>query len=208
MKDFFESVETRPTAPWPAGRRDLHWHLLPPSTEQTVDALLGPYGDLIRYPGMEMVLPKWLHVTVLHAGPHAEASDEEIAQMTALVREAVAGTGPVSLTFSRPSVGTVAIERAARPGAAARALWDATWSATEQVVGERWQLLPEIYNPHMTIAYAGADADHADRAAMKSELSDINAGEVTLEFPTLSLVSQRHNHKRITWELLATVPLG
>ncbi|MEU0526256.1 2'-5' RNA ligase family protein [Streptomyces niveus] len=204
MKDFFESVETR----WPAGRRDLHWHLLPPSTESAADDLLGPYGDLIRTPGLEMVLPKWLHVTVLHAGPHDEASAEEVAQMTDHVREAVAGTGPVELVFSRPSIGTVGIGRAARPGAAARALWDATWAATTQVVGERWQLMPEIYNPHLTIAYAGRDAARADGASMKSELSDIDAGDVTMSFPTLTLVSQWHTHQRIIWEPLATVPLA
>ncbi|MGW1022080.1 2'-5' RNA ligase family protein [Streptomyces niveus] len=207
MQDFFEAVENRGNR-WPAGRRDLHWHLLPPSTQDTVDALLGPYGDLIRTPGMEMVLPRWMHVTVLHAGPHASASDDEVAQMVGLVREAVAGTGPVTLTFSRPSIGTVAIERAARPGAAARALWDATWAATTAVVGERWELLPEIYQPHLTIAYAGADAAHADRAEMKASLSDIDAGEVTMAFPELTLVSQWHDHRRITWEPLATVALG
>ncbi|WP_051433561.1 2'-5' RNA ligase family protein [Streptomyces niveus] len=169
--------------------------------------MLHPYADLIRAPGMKMVLPRRLHVTVLHARPQAEASDAEIAAMTDGVREAVAGTGPIELVFSRPSIGTVGIGRAARPGAAARGLWEATWTATTEVMGERWQLLPEIYNPHMTIAYA-ADAHNADRAEMKSALSDVDASEVTLTFPELTLVSQWHNHRRIIWEPLATLPLG
>ncbi|MCL7382220.1 2'-5' RNA ligase family protein [Streptomyces sp. 35G-GA-8] len=204
MRDFFAGVETR----WPAYRRDLHWHLLPPSTEQAVDDLLGPYAELIRYPGMEMVTPKWLHATVLHAGPREEATDDEIDEMVARVRDAVTGTGPLTLTFSRPSIGTVAIGRAARPGATVRQLWDTTWTATTAVVGERWNLLPEIPYPHITIAYAGRDAAHADRAAMKAMLSDIDAGEVTLDFPALTLVSQWHTHQHIVWEPLATVPLS
>ncbi|WP_277762474.1 hypothetical protein [Streptomyces sp. IB2014 016-6] len=42
---------------------------------------------------------------------------------------------------------------------------------------------------------------------MKSELSDINAGDVTMTFPSLTLVSQWHTHQQhIIWEPLATVP--
>lgn len=209
MKDFFESVETRPGGPWPAFRRDLHWHLLPPSTPHTVDTLLAPYTQLTRYPGMEEVLPKWLHVTVLHAGPTASASGAEITEMTDRVRQAAAGTGPIEMVFSRPSIGNLGIERSARPGAPLRRLWDITWEATTAVVGDRWELLPTVAYPHATIAYAGRDApDDTGRADMKSLLSDIDAGEVTLEFTALTLVSQWHTHQRIVWERLAEIPLG
>lgn len=208
MKDFFEGVETRPGGPWPAFRRDLHWHLLPPDSEQASTTLVGPYTDLVDRPGLHMVPPEWLHVTVLHAGPRTEATAEEIARITDRVREAVAGTGPVTLTFSRPAVGATGIGRDARPGKAARRLWEATWDATVAVVGERWNLVPKTYTPHVTIAYAGRDADRADRAHLTSILSDIDAGEVTMTFPALTLVSQWHTHENIVWEPLATIPLG
>lgn len=207
MKDFFEGAETH-AHPWPAGRRDLHWHLLPPRTEETTDALLGPYTGLLRTPGMEMVMPDWLHVTVLRAGPHDQASEGEIAEMTDRVREAVAGTGPVELVFSRSSVGTVGIARAGWPRAAAHALHRAAWSVTRQVVGDRWWLAPAIFHPHLTLAYAGRDAEQADRDDMKNMLSRVDAGEATVSFPTLTLVSQWHTHQEILWEVLATIPLG
>ncbi|MEV8347153.1 2'-5' RNA ligase family protein [Streptomyces niveus] len=209
MRDFFAGVENRGTNPWPEGRADLHWHLLPPSTPHTVDTLLAPYTQLTRYPGMEEVLPKWLHLTVLHAGPTTTATAPEITQMTDRVRDAVAGTGPIRMTFSRPSIGSLGIERSARPGAPLRRLWDITWKATTAVVGDRWELLPAVPYPHITIAYAGRDApDDAGRADMKGLLADVDAGEVALEFGTLTLVSQWHTHKRIVWERLAEIPLG
>ncbi|GGR20775.1 hypothetical protein GCM10010497_23880 [Streptomyces cinereoruber] len=37
MEDFFAKVGRF----WPAGRRDLHWHILPTPTE--ADALIAPY---------------------------------------------------------------------------------------------------------------------------------------------------------------------
>ncbi|MEV4998563.1 2'-5' RNA ligase family protein [Streptomyces niveus] len=154
-----------------------------------------------------MVLPRWLHVTVLHAGPQASATDAEIAAMTEGVRKAVAGTGPITLTFSRPSIGTVgdrsgSTTRCGRSCAVGRDLDGHDRCGRRPVAAQ-----PETYTPHLTIAYAGSDAAHADRSALKAELSDIDAGEVTLEFPVLTLVSQWHNHRRITWEPLATVPL-
>ncbi|AXK36575.1 hypothetical protein DVA86_32370 [Streptomyces armeniacus] len=204
MENFFERVTTR-RHPWPPGRRDLHWHLLPPPDAR--DQLGEPYQALTHQPGLEPVPPEWLHVTVLHAGPQRDASQQEITEMTARVREAVARTGPVTLTFARPAIGTVAIERAARPGTPARRLWDVTWTATTDVVGQRWPLQPTTYYPHVSLAYAGERAQHADRGTLKQRLADIDGGEVTLTFDTLALVSQWHDGRHIVWEHLADVPL-
>jgi 2'-5' RNA ligase len=210
MKNFFAAAETR-EHPWPAGRRDLHWHLLPPDAEQGRAALQDGYEALIGAPGLVPVMPQWLHVTVLHSGPAEDASEQELGDIIAEVRAEVRarGTAPVELTFARPSVGTVAVERAARPGAAARALWQATWNATCRVVGpDRWPPLPRTYYPHVTLAYAGLEASLADRNVLKSLLSDCTGDEVKLTFPELALVSQRHNGHSITWQTITTVPLG
>jgi 2'-5' RNA ligase len=207
VDSFFERVETGDN-PWPAGRRDLHWHLLPPDIEAACKLLQDPYSELIHYPGLVLVPPQRLHVTVLHCGPQSEASDQEVADITARVREAVAGIGPLELTFARPTIGNVAVERTARPGAPARRLWEAVWNATTQVVSEeRWPLRAETYYPHMSIAYAGPDARHVDRGGLKQLLSDIEGGEATLTFPSLTLVSQWHNDRHILWKRIATVPL-
>ncbi|MFF2941255.1 hypothetical protein ACFVSQ_15580 [Streptomyces niveus] len=40
MDDFFAKVMGR-THAWPAGRRDLHWHLLP--SKEEAEALTEPY---------------------------------------------------------------------------------------------------------------------------------------------------------------------
>jgi len=207
MQDFFAAVEAR-EHPWPAGRRDLHWHLLPPSVEQARKLLLDDFGELLRAPGLEAVPPRWLHTTVLHSGPRDSVTDQEIDAIVQEVREATAGEQPVELVFDRPTIGTVAISRPGRPGEAARRLWEATWRATQRVVGDRWPLIPEVYHPHITIAYAGSAASAADRAVLKAELSDTTGEAATLVFPALTLVEQWHTHHRIVWQPLATVPLG
>lgn len=168
------------------------------------------YRTVAEQPGLRAVAAPWLHVTVLHAGPQDEASGAEIAAMVARVRELVAaeGVGPVELTLARPTPGTQAIECAARPGAPGRRLWELTRQATLDVVGDRWALQPQAdYYPHLSVAYGGQDAGRADRRRLKALISDIDQDEVVIRVNRLSLVAQWHDHARIMWKPLATVPL-
>lgn len=206
MEDFFAEVEQRKHA-WPAYRRDLHWHGLF-NVEDVRRELTDPYHDLTHRPGLEPVAPQWLHLTVLHSGPEQEATPDEVAQIVEGVRNRCAQVAPFDVTFDRPAVGRVAIECMARPGAAARELWKLTYEATTAVVGDRWPLIPDGYYPHSSLAYAGATHSEADRRAMKIWLSDNGPGPVTLRLEKLSLVAQWHDHRTITWEHIADVPLA
>ncbi|MDX3024985.1 2'-5' RNA ligase family protein [Streptomyces acidiscabies] len=207
MDNFFARVTSREHA-WPAGRRDLHWHLLPSPDEAA--ALTEPYREVTRTPGLNPVAAEWLHVTVLHAGPQSDSSDAEVAAMVDQVSAAAAEVDPFALTLYPPAVGTVALECAGRPGAPARRLWELTAAATREVMGEeRFALIPAVYYPHASVAYAGPEAHLADRTALKVALSDVEAGPVTVQAHTLSLVAQWHDGRsQIVWEHLASVPLG
>jgi 2'-5' RNA ligase len=207
MDNFFARVMNR-TAAWPAGRRDLHWHILP--SEEEAKALTEPYRHVVSTPGLNPVPARWLHITVLHAGPEADTSQAEIDAMVDKVRAAAVEVEPFELTLFPPAVGTVALECAGYPGAPARRLWELTATASQQVMGDgRFTLIPASYYPHTSVAYAGPDAHLADRTALKVALSDTAAVAVTVRAHTLSLVSQWHDGKsKIVWEELASVPLG
>lgn len=206
MDDFFARAMGRRHA-WPAGRRDLHWHLLPSTEEAT--ALTEPYREVVSMPGLNPVPAQWVHITVLHAGPQSETSDAELEAVIGKVRAAAATLAPFDLTLYPPTVGTVALECAGRPGAAARRLWELTAAATRTVMGERFELIPAVYYPHASLAYAGPEGHLADRTALKVMLSDVEAVPVTVGAHTLSLVSQWHDGtSQIVWENLASVPLG
>lgn len=206
MQNFFRQVETRAHA-WPAGRRDLHWHVLF-EPEDVQKKLTGPYRGLTHRPGIEPVAPEWLHMTVLHSGPAEESSDQELADITARVRQACGEIAPFDVTFSPPSVGNVAIECLGRPGPPARRLWQLTHQATVDVVGDRWPLIPASYYPHTSLGYGTQEAEQADRTEMKIWLSDHGHGEVTLRATQLSLVSQWHDRRRIMWDHLNDIPFG
>jgi hypothetical protein len=152
-----------------------------------------------------------LHITVLHAGPHAETGDAELAALIARVADLAKAVEPFTLTFYPASVGTVALESVARPGAAARQLWELTSCATREVMGTgTHQLFPSsAYYPHLALAYAGSEGHLVDRAALKAALSDVAVDLVTVRCETLWLVSQWHDGRaRISWDRVASVPLG
>ncbi|MEY9938674.1 2'-5' RNA ligase family protein [Streptacidiphilus sp. MAP5-3] len=200
MDSFFNTVTHR----WPEGREDYHWHILPPAGIR--NALFESYKNLTLRENLAPVQPEWYHVTLLHSGPVSEITDDEIAAITEQVRKQCATIAPFDLTLDRPSVGTVALECAGRPGEPARRLWEITAKATAAVTGERFPLIPPVYYPHASIAYATGPVP--DRRDMKAWLSDCPTQPVTFTAENISLVAQSHDGREITWRHVASVPLG
>lgn len=208
MEDFFRGVEQRPVMAWPAGREDLHWHVLP-APEVAEKQLVAPYRPLWEgQPGLAPVPPSWLHLTVLHGGPMGEYRDGEIDAMVKRAAAACREIEPFDITLDRPAIGRVAVECAGRPGAPARQLWELTGAADAAVTGSRFPRVPAVYYPHTTLAYGIAGEQRPDRAAMKAMLSDLPGEPVTIRAARLSLVAQSHDRRHITWRLLEEVPLG
>ena len=207
VADFFAGVESRRHA-WPAGRADLHWHVL--FDEEVVERqLVEPYQAITHRPGLAPVPARWVHLTVLHAGPVLEYRPGEIDSITKMVRESCADLAPFNLIFGRPAIGTVAIECAAQPGAPARRLWELTAAVDAMVTGSRFPTIPATYYyPHVSLAYGAAGERRANRGELKAALADVAGGPLTLRATHLALVAQAHDRRRITWTPLATVPLG
>ncbi|MEV7683199.1 2'-5' RNA ligase family protein [Streptomyces sp. NPDC088341] len=206
MEDFFARVEARAHA-WPPGRRDLHW-LVVPDEALAREYLYEPYRILAGQPGLYPVQPRWMHITVLHAGPQDSASPAEIDQLVTEVTKRAADIAPYELTLSRPDIGNAVIESKGHPGAPHRALWEMTWQAQRKVVGDRWPRIPAASYPHLTHAYAGAEGHLADRGMLKVLLSDLPGGPVRVPVTALTLVAEWHDRREIVWDVLAEVPLA
>jgi hypothetical protein len=78
----------------------------------------------------------------MHGGPVDQYTASEIATIADRVGEACATIAPFDLVYDRPSVGTVAVECAARPGAPARRLWELTTGIDSDVTGGRFPRIP------------------------------------------------------------------
>ncbi|MEU3663992.1 2'-5' RNA ligase family protein [Streptomyces sp. NPDC032940] len=201
MENFFTRVERV----WPAGRRDLHWHILP--TEAEAQALTAPYAEVVARPGLQPVPVPWMHCTLLHAiGLSRSAVD--IGALVEHVQEDVRTVAPFTLTFDRPAVGPVAVEISGWPGRAFTGLGTALTEATTRASGVPFTASRSRY-PHMSVAYTTKGAEDVDAIAVKAALADV-AGPLsaTVSVDRLHLVEQWHDGATITWEPLAEVPLA
>lgn len=198
MDNFFERVGRV----WPAGRRDLHWHIVPKPRE--AEALVAPYQGLLR-PGLAGVAPRDLHCTLMHAVGLAHDPDV-VRAVVEDVTAVAAGTEPFTLTFDRPSIGAVAVEIAGWSAAPFTAVVDAVTAAMRGRGGE-FRAAPSRY-PHISVAYTTAGAEHLDAVGLRAALAAV-AGPLsqTVHVDRLHLVEQWHDGATITWRPLAEIPL-
>ncbi|QKV98234.1 hypothetical protein HUT19_41685 (plasmid) [Streptomyces sp. NA02950] len=206
MESFFQRVEQA----WPAGRRDLHWHLLPaPATEAV--ALGRPYLGLTLTRGLHRVIPEWMHCTVLHAiGADVDNDPAVRAGIDLLVDDVtrrVADVEPFTLTFGRPAIARSAIEAPGSPDRPHQTLVEHVMAAHRELWGDAHLLSPSKA-PHISLAYGGEDAEGIDPDQLNSQLADIEDDHaVDVYVDRLHLVAQRHDGARITWQPLAEVTL-
>ncbi|MEV7715554.1 2'-5' RNA ligase family protein [Streptomyces sp. NPDC088270] len=200
MESFFARVGRV----WPAGRRDLHWHILPTAAEAR--ALAAPYKGLAPR-GLAGVSVEWMHCTLVHAvglgigDVDTDALLEEVGGYARLVE-------PFTLTFDRPSVGAVAVEISGWPGRQFTEIVDAVTQATARSTEAAFKSAPSRY-PHMSLAYTSHGAEDVDAVTLRAALADIDQPlSGTVRVDRLHLVEQWHDGAHITWRLAAEVPLG
>lgn len=159
--------------------------------------------------GLDLVDPRWLHLTVLGV---AFVEDVEPAALARLVDRVTA------ITAAEPAMEMVA--------GAPRARTDAVWmpvSTTPSVVplrnsleqavvtclGRRphpLPLPPEGFQPHVSIAYANADAPLVDE--VDDRLSGVDLAPVSFRASHLSLLRLRREAPRWSWDAEQRIPFG
>lgn len=200
MDDFFAGIADR----WPAEEEHLHWLVLP-DPEVVAERLAMPCRKLAYGPGLAPVPPGWSHITVGHlVGDAAGVTAAEVTKLTEHVRERCESVAPFAVTAGRPEAWAGGIVCPLRPGQPMRHLWQLTSAAAREATGGRLPYLPEIYDPHMSLAYSTAAVPDSPARAW---LSDHDISEVPFPVTHLSLVAQRHDRREITWRLIDQVPL-
>ncbi|MFF1505541.1 2'-5' RNA ligase family protein, partial [Streptomyces sp. NPDC058316] len=163
MENFFERVGRV----WPAGRRDLHWHILP--TPDEARALTAPYKGLAP-PGLQSVPLQGMHCTLLHT-VGLSSSDVDTDALLTDVSGFARTVRPFTLTFDRPAAGNVAVEISGWPGRPFTEIVDALTQAMVRT-GAPFTAAPSRY-PHLSVAYASDGAEDVDTVALKAALADI-----------------------------------
>jgi 2'-5' RNA ligase len=200
MESFFARVGRV----WPAGRRDLHWHILPTLAE--AGAIAAPYKGLAPQ-GLASVPVEWMHCTLMHAvglGIDDVDTDALLEEVGSYARS----VEPFLLTFDRPAVGAVAVEISGWPGRPFTEIVDTVTQATARSTEAAFKPAPSRY-PHMSLAYTSHGAEDVNAVTLRAALADIDQPlSGTLAVDRLHLVEQWHDGTHITWRPIAEVPLA
>ena len=143
---------------WRPGRLTYTWHLTFDASP-ALHRLVATYQEALRpLPGLRLVPPRWLHLTMQNVGYVDQVSDAQLATSTAAVRDCVATLQPFELTFHRPHVLREAIVLPPSPTTPVHDLYTQIREALTAALGPgAVPTSPEQargFRPHVSMAYS------------------------------------------------------
>ncbi|HET7475391.1 MAG TPA: 2'-5' RNA ligase family protein [Dermatophilaceae bacterium] len=195
---------------WREARRYLTFHLLPPASGSALLAAVErDQAALAGLPGLDLVPPQWLHLTVQGVAFREEISRPQRDALVHRAGVAIAALPPLRLSMS-PVVevhreGVLysggPVEPVARLRAALRTAIRDVLDTVPGSDGERiW--------PHVSIAYANAATPTDAAVAALARTGDGTAVSPTVEFPAVSLIELRTRGHLYLWDLVAEIALS
>jgi 2'-5' RNA ligase len=134
----------------------LYWHVLLGGSEPLREVARTAQERLSEFSGLHMTPLRWLHLTLLMAGPAGQAPGQAMDEMLAAARESIAGTAPVTIELSRILYHPEAIVLAAQPAEALRPIREAARHATLSTIGHEGiaDRPSPTWAPHVTLCYS------------------------------------------------------
>ena len=180
------------------------WHLLLGGCDGVQAAVAEAQQRLARFGGMHMTPARWLHVTVLLAGPAAAIDEDGRTRMLARAQATLAGVAPVTVTLGRVLYNPEGIALGVSPADALRPVLAAARTATREVTGADGSTEdPAAWLPHLTIAYSTGEQSAAPVIAELGK--GVPAREVTVS--QLSLVVQHGPEHLWDWQVVGAARL-
>lgn len=176
---------------WRPGRIMLTWHL---TFEDATDlhAHVQPYqAALSQLPGLNLVPPQWLHLTIQGVGYTDETATATITDVTQAVRSTVSRLSTFTLTFGRPVIFGEAIAIRPEPSEPLQELLIAIRSGMASVLGsEAVPTGPEQadgFRPHVSIAYSSVDTSAEPYSAA---LTTVRKSPASIPVSSVALIRQ------------------
>jgi 2'-5' RNA ligase len=190
----------------PSYEDSVCWHLLLGSDAGARAVVVDAQRRIASFGGMHMTPVRWLHVTVLLAGPAAAITRDDIGQMLATARASLAGTPPVTVTLGRFLYSPEGVALAVLPASALSPVLAAAQAATRELTGTSGSAGDEAsaLPPHLTVCYSTSEQPAAPVIAELGKA--IPACEVTID--RLSLVVQNGPEQLWDWRVAGTALLG
>jgi 2'-5' RNA ligase len=181
----------------------MFWYLTVPHA--VADPALDDYlRRLGTTPWVDVVPPRWWHLTLTEIGYADDLDDPLLDRLAAAVRR-VKATGPLTIELGPLVRFRTALALEAGPDARLRALQDAVRGSTQGVLGpDRPVVHPTRFRPHVSVAYLNDDVPGRVVHDLLDEAPDVR-DTVEVDRLTLAAVTRQDRHYR--WRVVEEVTL-
>lgn len=200
-----------PRPGWRPGRIALTWHLTFENVPELGQHVSAYQRALDGLPGLNLVPPRWLHLTVQSVGYADETPASTVSAVVDDVRREVAALGAFDLVFDRPAILGEAIAIPAEPTEPLQRLHTAIRTGIGSVIGAATvPTAPEQahgFRPHVSIAYSHTEVDSAPYVAA---LAEVDRPPVIVPITAVTLIRQERQlapHWLYRWTTEATAAL-
>jgi hypothetical protein len=194
---------------WPAGRHVCACHLIL-DDQPRLRELIRHYQDALAHlPNLDLIPPRWLHLTMQRIGFADEISPGELAAVTGRIADRLRGVPVPVVTFHRPTVRSEAVYLEALPAEPTYQLRLAAYQAVAAAIGTRQvQEAPprrEQYTPHVSAAYVNRDGP---AQPIIDALRDTQQPAVTVTFRVAWILTLHRDHQMYEWTSATPIPIG
>lgn len=188
---------------WRPDRACLWWYLTFGDQAEVV-GLSERFGAAMRdCDPVDVVLPRWLHLTLREVGYVEEVCSEEVEVTVQTARARLADVAPFELELGPVACLPGAVVMEARPAALVEQLRSCLPGRGPRTEKEEHGPSPTVLVPHVSVAYVNRDCSEA--LVMDGVPGDVHPVRVQVERVVLAVVT-RHS-RRYDWTVLADVAL-
>ncbi|HUC23864.1 MAG TPA: 2'-5' RNA ligase family protein [Streptosporangiaceae bacterium] len=194
---------------WTTGRHYYACHLTLDDQPQLRE-LIARYQQAIEdRPGLDLIPPRWLHITMQGIGFTDEISAAELDSLTDALTQELSKIDPPMVSFRSLTVDPEAIYLKAHPADALYPLRARMSRAVVSAIGANSSAgnmpAPREFNPHVSIAYVNADGQAQPIA---EALQAVTATTVTVTIRKASLLEFHRDHRMYEWTSATPIAIG
>jgi 2'-5' RNA ligase len=196
---------------WRVGRPFYMWYVTFDGNE-AVRALARAYERRLALPTLDVVPPRWLHLTTLGVGFVDEVEQADADRIADAARRRLARCVPITVRLGPAAVYPEAVRLEVTPAEPVVALRGELRAAVADVWGDGGAPAPDEaffagteYVPHVSLAYSNGDAD------LPSILDALRRDEpaaVTTTIRRVDLVAVHRDTRMYEWTTVAFAELG
>lgn len=184
------------------GRQQLMWPITLGADQAATELARKAHQRLAGIPGLDLVPPRWLHMTTLISGPADDIAPDELTGMIKEAQRLLAAIPPITITLGRVLYHPRAVMLDGGPADPFEPVIEVIETATRNA-GCAATLYHDPWRPHITLAYSNATRP----AAPIIEALGRNLDASTVTIRSVSLVTQSPS-QRWTWDHIAALALA